>query len=885
MTRPDPDEVLRQIQADGRGKLKVFLGYAAGVGKTYRMLQQAQWRQAEGVDVAVGYAVSHGREETQALIDDLPSVPARSYAYHGSTFEEPDVDRIIQRRPDLVVIDELAHTNAPGSRHAKRYHDVEELLAAGIDVYTTLNVQHIESLHDVVAQITGIDVRETVPDAVVEQASDIELVDLPPDELQQRMAEGRVYIPAQARQATQQFFRIGNLRALREMAMRRAARHADGQMTAYMRAHGIAGPWAATEKLLVCVSPSPLSQRLIRTAKRLADDLGVEWIAAYAETPGNTSMGAHAQAQVEENLRLAEQLGARALCLPAGDAADAIVEYAARHNVTKIIVGKPTRPRWRALFRRPFVERIIDHSGPIDVYVINSAGSEEHRQGVTSTAAAPLWGSFASAVGLVALATLVGLPVARHVELSNLVMPYLVAVLVTALYLGRAPAMVASALSVLAFDVLFVPPRFTIGVTDSQYLITFAGLLAVGVVVSSLAAKAREQARGARARAQQTTYLYELSRDLARAATLDEAMEVGVTHMASVFEAATAVLLVTEGSIVRARSSEQFPLDASEAAIAVWAVTNARSAGRGTETFAGADAIYVPMGARSTPLGVVAIVPPMGESRELGWQRMLETFANLIGSAVERIQLAEQARELHLLQETERLQTALLDSISHDLRTPLASIAGVLSSLMEANGDARRAFAPGEISSLLRTAWEQTQLLNSLVGNLLDMTRLEGGAFSLSRELHEVTDMVGAALGRLEDALGDRPVRTNLPDELPLVPVDFVLMVQALVNVIDNANKYSPAGEAITISAGVKEDDVELVVVDRGCGVAPEDRERVFEKFWHLAPGGTGLGLSISRGIVEAHGGRIKVRDADGGGTVVAILLPLSVPDAEGDEG
>lgn len=883
--RPHPQALLEQIEQSGRGRLKIFLGYAAGVGKTYRMLQQAHWRRAEGVEAVVGCAESHGRGETQALIDDLPAVPLRVIEYRGTSLHEPDIDAITERRPDLVLIDELAHTNAPGSRHAKRYQDVLELLEAGIDVYTTVNVQHIASLNDVVAQITGVQVRETVPDDIVDLATDIELVDLPPEELLQRMQEGRVYIPEQARRAAQRFFRLGNLRALRELTMRRAAHHADAQMTAYMRARGIGGPWPAAERLLVCVSPSPLSQRLIRTGKRLADELKADWLALYVETPGTLGLPDRTQAQVEDNLRLAEEMGATTVSLPGHSAADTVIEYAVGHNVTKIIVGKPQAPRWRELFRPSFVEQIISRSGSIDVYVINTAGDEGRRRAPRDAPRTVRWPDYATAAGLAAAAALASWPAAHHIDPSNLVMIFLLAVVLAALYLGRGPAMVASALSVLLFDVFFVPPRLALVVADSQYLITFAGLLIVGLVISSLAAQAREQARGARERAVQTTHLYELSRDLSRAGSLDEAIAVALDHVQRVFETGAGLMLFDGEALTLGKTIGGFTFDASGEAMAAWALKHDTTVGNGTETFAGAEHLYVPVGSPGEPVAVLGLQIARAPHHRPEQARMVEAFSNLVGSALVRVRLAEQAGQVRLLEETERLQAALLNSISHDLRTPLASITGVLGSLMQSERRAEdRGLSVEARRELLETAWQQAHHLNTLVGNLLDMTRLESGAVRISPEPADVQDIVGAVLERLRDALGDRTVQINIAPDLPPVAVDFVLITQALVNVVDNANRYSPRDRPLAISTEADGHEMWVRVADRGPGIPADERERVFDKFYRcprMGGAGTGLGLSIARGIVEAHGGAVMACAREGGGAEIVISLPLATAGAK----
>lgn len=888
--RPDPDLLLDQIRAEeasrGRGRLKVFLGYAAGVGKTFAMLQQGHWRQAEGLDVVVGYAETHGRAETDALLDGLEVLPRRSAEYQGAVLTDLDLDAVLQRHPQLVLVDELAHTNAPGGRHEKRFQDIEEILAAGIDVYTTLNIQHLESLNDTVAQITGIVVRETVPDHMLDSADDIDLVDLPPDDLLQRLREGRVYVPEQASRALERFFRKGNLTALREIALRWTAGRVDDQLRSYMQTRAIAGPWAAAERLLVCVGPSPLSARLVRTTRRLAHDLKAKWVALHVETP-QTSVSAGAQERLAHNLRLAEQLGAQVVTLVAGTVAEAVATYARAHNITKIVVGKPLQTRLHELLHGSIVDQIIRASGNIDVYVISSADEPAAPVGPTRRPA-PDWLSYGKSVGLVALATLVSLPLRTVVEPTNLVMAYLAAVLVAALYLGRNEAMLASVLGTLSFDFLCVPPRLTFAVADTQYLLTFAGLLGVGLAISSLAARARAQAEAAQRMQSQTANLYELSRALAATPSLQPILQTILDHVARTFGAAAAILLPAEDGLQVAASSEPLDLDGGELAVATWCWRQGEEAGVGTDTLSGATFRHVPMQSGEERVGVLAVrlaerdgyLPPDD-------RRLLGSAASLAALAVERVHLVEEASQAELLRVTENLQSALLNSISHDLRTPLASITGVLSSLTGGGtGSSQLQLQEGPARELLSVALGEAERLNHLVGNLLDISRLEAGALRLKAEPCDLQDLIGAVLTQAEDRLGDHPVTVTLEPDLPPVPLDFVLIVRVLANLLDNAAKYSAAGAPIEIAAGTTEHDLVVTVADRGPGIPEEDLERVFDKFQRVTrpdgATGTGLGLAISRGIVEAHGGRISARPRPGGGLEVQFTLPLA-PQGGGD--
>jgi two-component system sensor histidine kinase KdpD len=882
--RPDPDELLTRIQAEEqqqtRGKLKIFLGYAAGVGKTYAMLEAAHQRREEGVDVVVGYVDTHGRRETEVQLADLEIIPRRRVEYRGIALIEMDVDAVLARRPQLALVDELAHTNAPGARHLKRYQDVADLLAAGIDVYTTLNIQHLESLNDVVAQITGVTVRETIPDRAIDEAAEIELVDLPPDELLQRLREGKVYVPEQVAHAILKFFRLGNLTALREVAMRRAAERVDEQMRAYMQTRAIPGPWPARERLLVCISPHPLAERLVRAARRLAGELDAEWVAAYVETHQHGRLAQADKERIARTLHLAEELGGQSLTLPGRSVAEAVLAYARKHNVTKIIAGKPIRPAWYELLRGSVVDQLIRHSGPIDVYIIS--GTAEARAPVEASAWHPHhpWLRYGQSLALVAGGTLLSELARPFFTPVNLVMIYLLIVVITAIYLGRGPSILAAVLSVLAFDYFFVPPRLTFAVADTQYLLTFAALFIVGLVISSLTAQAHEHAQAAERRAAHNAELYALSRDLAAAVNLDAILQTVVAHVSRTFSREVAIFL-PEGDVVAPRAiTPEFSLNENELAVADWAFQHGQPAGRGTDTLPLAGARYLPLKTARGVVGVLGAKPATPGSHLTPDQRLLlDAFASQAALAVERAQLAEQARQAEVLQATEKLQTALLNSISHDLRTPLVSILGALTSLQEDG------FQPDEATrrSLVENARQEAERLNRFVGNLLDMTRIEARALKVSRDPCDLQDVIGAALEPLDERLRGRTLRVEVPPDLPLVPMDFVLMAQVLVNLLDNALKYSPASAPIEVRARVEDSQAVIEIADHGIGVPREDLERVFDKFYRVQrPGqvtGTGLGLSICKGIVEAHGGRIWAQNRPGGGTLITVALPLNTPE------
>jgi two-component system sensor histidine kinase KdpD len=883
--RPDPDALLARLHSEeqtDRGELRMFLGYAAGVGKTYAMLEAAHQRLTEGVDVAVAYVESHGRAETEKLLRGLEMIPLRRADYHGVQLSEMDIDAVLARRPQLALVDELAHTNASGSRHTKRYQDVEELLAAGIDVYTTLNVQHLESLHDVVAQITGVTVRETIPDTMLDQATEIELIDLSADELLQRLKEGKVYVPEQAARAIGQFFRRGNLTALREIAMRRAAERVDDQMRTYMRTRDITGPWPASERVLVCVSPSLMSERLVRAGRRLASDLHAEWFVVYVQTAAHDRLSLSGRERVASTLRLAEELGARVRTLPGTSVAEAIIAYAHKHNVTKIIAGKPLQPRWRELWRGSLVDQVIRSSGEIDVYVINAT---PEKQG-TREARAPaprVWKRYLFSVLLVLAASLLSVPVNSLVSPTNLVMVYLAAVVLAAVYLGRGPAMLVALLSVLSFDFLFVPPSLTFAVSNTEYLLTFLGLFLVGLVISHFAARASEHARMAQQREESSASLYALSRELTSAVSLSDITEIIVRHVSESLDRAVVLLLPEGDRLVMRAGSLEATIDENELAVATWTYKHGQPAGRGTDTLPATRVRYLPLRTPRGVVGVLGVEPPTGSGDLTTDQRLqMETFASQAASAIERAQLAEQARYAEVAQSAEKLQTALLNTISHNLRTPLATITGVLSTL----NDQHTQLDEETRRSLGETAMQEAERLNRLVGNLLDMTRLEAGALRLVREPCEVGDVIGAALEQSSGMLTDRQVHVNAPQDLPLVPMSFVLIQQVLVNLLDNAVKYSSPNAPIEISAHLTDGEVQIKVADRGVGIPVDDLTRVFDKFFRVQhpgrSGGSGLGLTICRGIVELHGGRIWAQERLGGGTIVVFGLPLAAAGGSG---
>jgi two-component system, OmpR family, sensor histidine kinase KdpD len=881
IARPDPEALLARVKAEEarqhRGKLKIFLGAAAGVGKTYSMLEAVREQKADGIDAVVGYVETHGRAETDALLQGLEILPSRMVDYRGTALRELDLDAALVRHPALILVDELAHTNAPGLRHAKRWQDVVELLDVGIDVYTTMNVQHLETLNDVVAKITGVVVRETVPDSVFEQADEIELIDLPPDELLERFKDGKVYMPEQAQEAVKNFFRKGNLIALRELALRRTAERVDAQMRVYMHEHAIGKAWPTAERLLVCISPGPESARLVRAAKRMADRLGAPWVAAYVETPGQLRLPAEVRDRVTQTLRLAEQLGAETVRLPGQKMSEAILRFAHDRNVTKIVVGKPRRRLWTRILIGSIVDALVQGSGDIDIYVISA---EREQPGAPP---APLarraipsdWAPYGWATAVVALATGAAWLTLPFFELANLVMVYLLGLVVVAIRYGQGPSLVASILSVAALDFFFVPPVFTFAVTDVRYLFTFVVMLVVGLVTSSLAARIRTQAEAARLREQRTAALYAMSRELASTRGADKLLTIAIRHISEVFRSQVVVLLPGAGGALASAEGGQFPLDSNELGVSKWVHEHHQPAGLGTSTLPGAAALYLPLQAPRGPVGVLGVRPADRHSLDAPDQlHQLETFANQTALAIERAQLADEAQQAQVRMETERLRNSLLSSVSHDLRTPLATITGAATTILENGAKLNDRTRQG----LLESVREEAERLNRLVQNLLEMTRLESGALQLRKEWHPLEEVIGAALSRLGKELGDRRVETRVPPDLPLVPIDDVLIEQVLVNLLDNAVKYTPGGSPIRIMATSTGEAITVEVADHGPGLPRGEEDRVFEKFYRGMPGGrgAGLGLAICQGIVKAHGGNIWAQNLPEGGVAFLFTLPLA---------
>ena len=881
--RPSPDALLKAAEREGRGKLKIFLGAAPGVGKTYAMLLAARRRQEEGVDVVVGVVETHGRAETEAQIAGLEVVPRRAVAYRGRTLQEMDIDAVLRRRPQLVLVDELAHTNAEGSRHPKRYLDVEELLAAGIDVYSTLNVQHVESLNDVVARITRIRVRETVPDRVIDSADEVELVDLTPGDLIARLHEGKVYVREQAQRALRHYFSPGNLTALRELALRRTALRVDEQMLSYMREHAITGPWAAGERIVVCLDPSPAAANAVRAAKRTADGLDAELIALYVETDRHALLSEAERGDLSAAMRLAEQLGAEVATVPGGSVVEEILAFARSRNATRVVVGKSRRSRWFELRHPSVVDALVRSGSGLAIEVApsdESAGAVKALDWLTGVPTTP--GPYLEGVVTTALATAIGVVIDGTIVLPNISLVYVVPVLVAAARHGLAPSLWVAALATGCFNFFFLPPLYEFTIRDPANVVALFFFMLVAVVASALAARTRSQTEAARREARTTAELYAFSRKIAGVIEQYDLLWIVVTHLARLLNAEVVILMPEDG---RLESRAAFPPDSdfSEADLAAarWSWEADQPTGKGTDTLPGGRWLFVPIRTSRGPVGVIGVLAlPGGSVPTAAQRRLLDAVGNQAAVAIERVTLAHDIDRARLSEERERLRSAMLTSVSHDLRTPLASIIGALSSLRSF----RDLYDRQTRDELTATALSEAERLDRFVGNLLDMTRLDAGAIVPRKEPVEVGDLVSTVLRRAAPVLAGHVVASRIAPELPALSLDFVLAEQALFNLLDNAAKYAPEGTRIEIVAGRAGDRVEIVVQDEGPGLPAEALARIFDKFYRVQEGdrrraGTGLGLAIARGFVEVQGGTLTARNrTDRSGAAFVVGFPAMAP-------
>jgi two-component system sensor histidine kinase KdpD len=886
--RPSPEALLEAARREEsqNGRLKIFVGAAPGVGKTYAMLENARAKLKAGIDVVVGAVETHGRQETQALLDGLEIVPRRRFEYRDQVIEEMDLDALIARRPEIALVDELAHSNAPGSRHPKRYLDVEELLSNGIDVYTAVNIQHIESLNDVVAQITHVRVRETVPDSIFDRADAIELVDLTPDDLIQRLKEGKVYVPKQAERALEHYFSSGNLTALRELALRRTAERVDEQLLHHMQANAIPGPWAAGERILVCINEDPRAAGLVRATKRLADRLHAPWTAVSIETRRSLQLTDDERDRLANTLRLAETLGGEALTIPGAHRriADDILTFARSNNVTQIVSGKSTRSWGFELLRGSVVHDLVRRAGNISVHVIAGGDREpapNPGKGVRTAERSEPFDPIPYGMALLFVAAALGAGKLIHpwFGIENVDLVFLTAVVGVAVRYGLWPSLFASVIASLCYNFFFLPPIYTFTITDPTNLAAFFFFMLIALLVSNVAARVRGQATAATERVRNTEHLYSFSRKLAGTATLDDVLWATAYQTALMLKVRVVLLLPEQGRItVKAGYPPEDELDQADLAAANWAWSNDRPAGRGSDTLPGAKRLFLPMRTGRGPIGVVGIDDDKtGPLLTPDQRRLLDALIDQGALAIERVRLVEDMDQVKRTVATDRLRSALLTSISHDLKTPLASVLGAASTLRDLAAN----LSAAEKTDLLATIVDESERLNRFIANLLDMTKLESGAIVPNNSPHDLGEIVGSALQRATKILVRHKVQLELATDLPMLDLDAVLFEQALFNLLDNAAKYSPEGTTISIHGWRDQQFVCVQILDEGTGIPAQDLENVFNKFYRAQKGdhvraGTGLGLAIARGFVESLHGTISAANrSDQRGAALTIRVPI----------
>src|ERR1700691_2776546 len=886
--RPSPEALLEAARREDRrvGKLRIFVGAAPGVGKTYKMLQQAQARKKDGYDVVVGVVETHGRRETEALLAGLEVIPRRRIEYRGQVLQELDLDAVIARHPQIVLIDELTHSNAEGSRHPKRYLDVEELMSQGIDVYTTLNIQHIESLNDVVAQITHVRVRETVPDAVFDRADAVELVDLTPDDLIERLKEGKVYVPKQAERALEHFFSPANLTTLRELALRRTAERVDEQLLSEMQAHAIQGPWPAGERILVCISEDRRCAGLVRYSKRLADRMHGPWVALHVEGRRAVQLTEEQRDRIADTLRLAEALGGEPITLPASNRsiADDVIGYAQANNVTQIVIGKSAGSRWFEILHGSVVHDLVRRSGNISVHVIAGdavAGQPIPKKSVRAAESDETFDPLPYLIALAAVAVALGFGelIWRWVGRVNIDLIFLTAVVAVAVRFGLWPSLLASVAAALCYNFLFVGPDYRFTLTDPTNFSAFGFFTLVAIIVSNVAARGRTQAMAAMERARTTESLYAFSRKLAGAGTLDDVLWATAYQAALMLKVRVVLLLPEHGTIaVKAGYPPEDILDSADLAAAKWAWENDRAAGRGSDTLPGAKRLFLPMHTGRGAVGVMGIDSDKpGPLLTPDQRRLLDALRDQGALAIERVKLVEEMDRVERVAETERLRSAMLTSISHDLKTPLAAVLGAAGTLR----DLSEKLSTAEKGDLLATVIDESERLNRFIANLLDMTKLESGAITPNVAPHDVGEIVGSALRRASRILARHEVELDLAADLPMLELDAVLFEQVLFNLLDNAAQYAPPETTIRILAFRSGDSVLLRVLDEGSGIPATDLEHIFDKFYRAQKtdqvrAGTGLGLAISRGFVEAmHGTIVAANRPDRSGAMFTIRFPV----------
>ncbi len=895
--RPSPEALLEAIRREESraGKLRIFVGAAPGVGKTYEMLQQARARRKDGYDIVIGVVETHGRRETEVLLEGLEVIPRRRLEYRGQWLEEMDLDAVIARHPQIVLVDELAHTNAPGSRHPKRYLDVEELLSRGINVYSTVNIQHIESLNDVVAQITHVRVRETVPDSIFDRADAVELVDLTPDDLIQRLKEGKVYVPRQAERALQHFFSPAKLTALRELALRRTADRVDEQLRSEMQAHAISGPWAAGERILACISEDPRAAGLVRYAKRLADRLHAPFTALCIETTRSQQLSEVERDRIADTLRLAERLGGEGITIPgvSRHIADDVINFARSNNITQIVIGKSSRTRWFEIVHGSVVHDLVRRSGNISVHVIAGdqlAGEPIPKKSVRTAEHASVFDPVPYLAALMAVAAALGLgEVIQYLfgGITTVDLVFLTAIVVIAVRYGLWPSLATSVVASLCYNFFFLPPIYTFTITDPVNIAAFALFTVVAVIVSHVAARSRSQTMTAQGRVRTLESLYAFSRKLAGAGTLDDVLWATAYQTALMLGVRVVLLLPESGTItVKGSYPPEDTMGEADLAAANWVWEHNRAAGRGSDTLPGARRLFLPMRTGRGNIGIVGIDSDKpGPILTPDQRRLLDALIDQGALAIERVHLVEDLERARRTAETDRLRSALLTSISHDLKTPLSAALGAAGTLR----DLASSLTEAQKAELIATIIDESERLNRFIANLLDMTKLESGAVVPTASPYDLGEIVGSALRRAAKILQNHHVELSLASGLPMLNLDAVLFEQVLFNLLDNAAKYSSEGTTIRIVSWRDGQSAYLQILDEGEGIPPADLERIFDKF-HRAQksdrvrAGTGLGLAISRGFVEAMGGTITAANrTDRSGAVFTIRLPVPQDNAKLD--
>lgn len=888
--RPSPDTLLAEAQSEQRGKLKIFLGAAPGVGKTYAMLGATKTRLAEGIDAVIGIVETHRRSETESLAQGIEAIPRRKVDYRGLSFDEMDLDAILARKPQLVLVDELAHTNIPGVRHRKRYQDVQEILEAGIDVYSTLNIQHIESLNDIVARITGVTVRETVPDTLVQMAHAIELIDLPPEELLKRLAEGKVYIPEQARLAINRFFTPGNLTALRELALRQAAARVDEDMASYMRRHAIAGPWPTSSRILVCITGDKQAASLVRTARRTAERRQAPWMVLYVETSRHTQLSEAARMDIAQALEMGQNMGAETLTVTSENVTSEVLRIAREHNVSTIIIGKSVRTWASRLIRPSVAAEILSRCDGFDVLLVNNTEarkniSEPRYATASRFDATPDWMALARGGFIIFISTLVASLSSRMVSTAFLPFIYLVAILLIVADAGLVIALAASVLSAIALDLIISAPALTLIPKSSDDLVLLLFFLTISISISFIGDRLHRQIRSTQRNAERTQTLYDFTRSIAAAATLDDVVRITVGRLATTLGAQVTLLMPRHEHLESMMAMPaDLQLDTASNAAMDWAWRHGKPAGFKSDTLPAAAFYGLPLRSSTSTLGVIALRRDDGSALTLDQMHFLNSLCYQASSAIERAQLVSDVTQARLQTESEKLRTNLLSSVSYDLRAPLDNIIALTRQL---NKDENTSDGSDQQRMLLSIETE-AERLDRFVQNLLDMTELTTGHVRLNRKPLKLREVIDKALKRLARQVAGRTMLVHIPSDLPHVYGDEAALLRVFVNVVENACAYSPQDRPVMITASLDKDEIIVTITDQGPGIPERERELVFDMFYriksgataHTSVGGVGLGLSICRGFIEAHQGSIKARTGDQGiGTSIVIRLPVASPD------